>query len=669
MRSFNLFREERLLYTHVVGMYCFSIVFPYVYFLGDKSNLEAWKLFGSSLPLYLLAFVIVFIAFPLAYITLISFLKKKNKYVSVCISLIFFLCLSYVLCDFFLDSLFSIHEYSNRFLSAFLAIILLVIVLRLAVVREVLLLFMMLGIFSVGYHVFSAAKTFPILNKTTERPVNNNVNTPLVLIVLDEFPVYILFNENLEIDGERFPFLRQFANKSTWYRNTTAVYDQTTIAVPAILTGQKTTSLDNLPIADNYPKNLFNVMPSHYMINAFETNTWLCAGRQCNNFDLFQDVKLKILLKNIFYLGRMLLLEQKKLDDILSHNAINFINKKTDNNLTGQNIKNIEKGDISSIKQFFKADGKGRPGFYFVHFLLPHEPYERLPNGDKHSCFVNDYSLVDKNKKNPEEWEWYTHVKNQLLSMQTVFTDNKLNEIISTLKNNKIYDDSIIVVISDHGISHQSGEYKRTVTENNLADIAQVPLFIKYPNQKTGEIIDFPATTLDVYPTILAAIGLDIPKNIDGQNLKKLSAMDRKRLVFSSDHQRVPIEYDFEDWANNSVEFLNKYKKEKYFLETNLFIKNKRNIVKSDISYEITRNNSLCVGLDIFGDVESGDGVFMETSDGQFFSGKIVKSTTGELQTLFLSDFGKIGIEADSTKFYLQKQSEKNQNTYQLIPR
>src|SRR5215218_1507733 len=63
--------------------------------------------------------------------------------------------------------------------------------------------------------------------------------TPVVFLLFDEFPVIDLQQRDGAIDAQRFPNFAKLAAGSTWFRNTTTLSASTTVAVPAILTGQK----------------------------------------------------------------------------------------------------------------------------------------------------------------------------------------------------------------------------------------------------------------------------------------------------------------------------------------------------------------------------------------------------------------------------------------------
>src|SRR5262249_15372419 len=104
--------------------------------------------------------------------------------------------------------------------------------------------------------------------------------TPVVLIVFDEFPTGSLLNGRHEIDPVRFPNFADLAAHSTWYRNATTVHEGTTNAVPAILTGILPKAHE-LPDFDDHPDTLFTLLGGTYRLDAFEEDTRLCPPGLC----------------------------------------------------------------------------------------------------------------------------------------------------------------------------------------------------------------------------------------------------------------------------------------------------------------------------------------------------------------------------------------------------
>jgi phosphoglycerol transferase MdoB-like AlkP superfamily enzyme len=99
------------------------------------------------------------------------------------------------------------------------------------------------------------------------------------------------------------------------------------------------------------------------------------------------------------------------------------------------------------------------------------------------------------------------------------YTDKVIGEFIDELKQDGLYDNSIILIWGDHGsftnISSALGQDKNTLPE--LAN-SQVPMLILNSGIK-NQTINEPASHLDIYPTITNLLGIVPPKTILGQDL------------------------------------------------------------------------------------------------------------------------------------------------------
>ena len=77
-----------------------------------------------------------------------------------------------------------------------------------------------------------------------------------------------------------------------------------------------------------------------------------------------------------------------------------------------------------------------------------------------------------------------------------------LDQILDQLDRAGVYDDSLIVVVADHGIAIKPNVvHRRVILPDTVGEIAAVPLFIKRPHQTEGGIDDYRAQTTDVLPT------------------------------------------------------------------------------------------------------------------------------------------------------------------------
>ena len=93
--------------------------------------------------------------------------------------------------------------------------------------------------------------------------------------------------------------------------------------------------------------------------------------------------------------------------------------------------------------------------------------------------------------------------------------------LLRRLEATGLYDRALVIVTADHGVSFEPKGLMREVAPQNLADIAGVPLFVKYPGQSRGRIDDRDAKTIDIVPTIADVLGVTIPWHVDGVSLRR----------------------------------------------------------------------------------------------------------------------------------------------------
>ncbi len=110
--------------------------------------------------------------------------------------------------------------------------------------------------------------------------VSVSSQTPVVVLVMDEFPVSSLMTANGTIDAARYPNFARLGRSAIWYPRATSVHEHTTGAVPAMLTGSIPEPGD-LPTLTDHPNNLFTLLGDSHAYNAEETDTVLCPQRYC----------------------------------------------------------------------------------------------------------------------------------------------------------------------------------------------------------------------------------------------------------------------------------------------------------------------------------------------------------------------------------------------------
>jgi sulfatase-like protein len=353
-------------------------------------------------------------------------------------------------------------------------------------------------------------------------------SAPVVMVVFDEFASVSLMRPDGEIDAERFPAFARLAREATWYRNATTVADQTTQAVPAMLTGRRGDA-DRLPILADHPNNLFTALGDRYRFQVHEPVTDLCPAALCGDeTSESAGARREALLDDLFVVQQHLLLPESLHDRLPAvDRSFRDFGDEGDDAAPGPDgdIDAMAKAGLRNrIGQFERfergvasqADGKT---ISFAHFSLPHAPWEYLPSGQSYPVSGPDIPALTGDDWGGEDW-LVTQAEQRYL-LQLGLVDRQVSRLVRALRERGLYDRAMIVVTADHGVSFQPNGRRRVAGTDNLAEIAGVPLFVKTPGQRTGGIDDGPATTADIVPTILRELGLRSPVPLDGRPLPR----------------------------------------------------------------------------------------------------------------------------------------------------
>ncbi len=164
----------------------------------------------------------------------------------------------------------------------------------------------------------------------------------------------------------------------------------------------------------------------------------------------------------------------------------------------------------------------------FDHLDLPHAPWRFFPSGTEY-----DHRHIDGWFPG-EYWDddpWLTLQGYQRFLLQVGYVDRMIGDVLRTLDRGGLYDRSMVIVLADHGVSFRAGQGRRPLTGNNLADIVNMAMFVKYPNGLRRGIDSRPTRTVDILPTIADVLGIRIPWDVDGLSLLGPVPDDRAVVV------------------------------------------------------------------------------------------------------------------------------------------
>ncbi len=361
---------------------------------------------------------------------------------------------------------------------------------------------------------------------------------PVVVVVFDQLQLAALLDREGNIDRGAFPHFAALADDATWFRNATAVAELTQYALPAILTGTYPVPR-RLPVAAEHPENLFTLLGGQYRLRVLEPLTGLCPEALCPPERAALPARLAGVLRDlsVVYLASVL---PRGLAESLPPTTQSWKDFRANETLEDRWRK--VRGDdrrATAVRFIESIEETTRPSLYFMHLLLPHEPWLYLPSGQQFTVQKHSIGLA-QGKWADDPWAAALNLQRYLL--QVGYADTLLGSLVARLRETGIYDEALIVVTADHGASLEAGLSFRRPDAATVVDIAAVPLFVKRPGQRLGEAVDASVEVTDILPTLAAELGAEAPWRTDGSNMFDPGRSPRSSKVMFFDRARHRIE-------------------------------------------------------------------------------------------------------------------------------
>jgi arylsulfatase A-like enzyme len=167
----------------------------------------------------------------------------------------------------------------------------------------------------------------------------------------------------------------------------------------------------------------------------------------------------------------------------------------------------------ASVERWLKSSSEA-PRFLFVHYFEPHRDY--LPPAPFAERFEGD-----------------------LYRAEVAFADDCAGALLGALAERDLLNDALVIVTSDHG--EGLGDHDE-VTHGLLTyeSTQHVPLLIKSPRSIEGGTDERFVSLVDITPTVLAAVDLDVEEPLDGIDLLSEAGSPPRTLWAES---RLAIEW------------------------------------------------------------------------------------------------------------------------------
>lgn len=208
-----------------------------------------------------------------------------------------------------------------------------------------------------------------------------------------------------------------------------------------------------------------------------------------------------------------------------------------------------ERVNAAALRELRRGNG---PHFLFLHYYDLHSdfdqgsaanklPYYSPPRyregldvsaegeefcDDEGNCNTRFLMAVDRERRQLPQAQIETI--HGLYRAAVPHLDAEMGAFLDELRSRGLYEESLIVVTSDHG--EEFREHGRFIHSQPYDETIGVPLFIKYPGSwaagtRVAEVVE----TVDILPTILDHLGIDPPASAQGESLLGLIEGAEKR--------------------------------------------------------------------------------------------------------------------------------------------
>ncbi len=372
----------------------------------------------------------------------------------------------------------------------------------------------------------------------------------IVWLVLDETNLGMLLNDAGQIDAERYPNLSALAATSTWYRNATGIDSFTPRAVPGMLASRDGSGIA-WPTPADYPRNVFALLAGSYRIDAFEPVTDLCVARTCLANSMTGARRLKSFLEDtaVVY-GRMVLpstfaSQLPSISDAWGGFTSTSAAPATQGAAAAAKEDSLAKfarfehGPLQQVgvaRQFIRRiDGAERPTLHFLHLLLPHRPWQILPDLTTYSDAI---AGAEPQYTEPADL-WRAQDEAARFALQAGGMDAVIGEIVQRLRDQGLWSSTTMILTADHGINLAPGSFARLPAQNGTLDeLYRVPMIIHTPGQDVGTVSDVPSSTADLLPTLLGVLGAPPLSHAAGLDLTGTVPLARARTVWAGGNGR-----------------------------------------------------------------------------------------------------------------------------------
>ncbi len=154
------------------------------------------------------------------------------------------------------------------------------------------------------------------------------------------------------------------------------------------------------------------------------------------------------------------------------------------------------------------SQAPAEPFFLWIHYWDPHDRMVLAPPE-----ILRRFVKPGMKRETPP---W----KEAIYRAEIHYVDMQFARVIDALRQRGLYDNTIIVIVADHGqgLGQHGWWAHRLLYQEDL----HVPLIMRIPGWPTGRVVPELVRTIDIYPTVMEALGLPVGSRVSGRSLRGL---------------------------------------------------------------------------------------------------------------------------------------------------
>ncbi len=386
--------------------------------------------------------------------------------------------------------------------------------------RKPLLICLFIGVFLPGILIVFLAfeRSTALPNPALSSPISEPSRKPNIFLVGGDG----LNAANMRVYGyarNNTPNITRFAENAVFFENAFANSGHTGASIASMLTAKLPTSTRLIYPPDILRgKNAYQHLPAilkqhgyrnvsvsirHYAdpydLNMRNSFHW-ANGRELNESQHLLDLVVSMGLGSGYFIEKMV-------DRVISR-ALHILGWRAMDDAFAEvvHVQHLWLKDAQRLDHLFSLIESGDPPFFaHIHLLGTHGPRFRPAR-----------KMFSLGKEQDQKWmlEFYD---------DAIFDfDAHFQKIVDFLEERGIFEDSLVILYSDHGFSFQTH--------------FRVPLIMRFPDRRTARISSN-VQNLDIAPTILDYLGISKPEWMQGRSL--LSISGHPRPIFAAKKLRA----------------------------------------------------------------------------------------------------------------------------------